>query len=471
MLAVLLMFAATAVLSFAIPLAFTASDARTHELMLSRTAVLDYFATLAHPGFFTGDADYLRGEIDDYYHLFGEAVLIADAAGVPRYASGLDLADPKVSAAIDAARRNEQLPVPTRLTPWSAEEMLLARPIGTGVHSEGVVVLSVSATRAQSDIARTWGLIAATSTVALALVVALAHVLTRWVLRPLDALSSGVASLTRTLPKTDEPAPLTDHYTGPPEIRDLARSFDAMTHSVLNSASAQRQLITDTAHKLRNPLAALQIRLDMLTSDVPETSLPSLDRAAAEAQRLRSLLDGMLKLAAAGVPERFELAVAGSGKAASCDAVLVAAERADSWGAAFAASKMLLTTEFSEPHCEVAINETSLEEILDAALSNAHSYAGAGAKVTISVRNVGETSEITVTDNGPGVPSDEIGRLTERFYRSTTQGQAGTGLGLSIAHALADAHLATLRVEPAKPHGLSVVLEVAAARRFPRQGG
>lgn len=459
-LAALLVFAAVAVLSFAIPLAFAASDARTRDLMLSRTAVLDWFATLAYPEFITGDADFLRGEINDYYELFREPVLIADSAGFVVLSTGLEAADPMVRGAIDSGRRNEQLDTPARLTPWSEDTLLLARPIGTGVHSEGVVLLEVSTVRAKADITRTWVLIALSSAVALGVVYALAHMLTRWVLRPLDSLAAGVTFLTRTLPRPDAPAPLTSHYSGPPEIRNLARSFDAMAHAVLSSASAQRRLIEDTAHKLRNPLAALTLRLDALAYELPGGSPSSLDRAGAEAERLGAILDGMLKLATAEVPHQFESAAAGTDSAAYCDAVFVAAERADAWGAAFAAAEMTLRTEFGAQRIGAKIEESALEQILDAALSNAQRYAGTGATVTLSVRSDHNTCEIGVADDGPGVTEGELGRLTERFYRAEGQGQTGTGLGLSIARALAEAYSATLHVEAATPHGLCVKVVV-----------
>lgn len=470
-LAALLVFAAIAVLSFAVPLAFTASDARTRDLMLSRTAVLDWFATLAYPEFVTGDADYLRGEITDYYGLFNEPVLIADSAGTVVFSAGLEPTDPVVRGAIDSGRRNEQLGVPSRLTPWSDDTLLLARPIGTGVHSEGVVVLEVSTARAKADITRTWTIIAVSSAVALGVVSVLAHAITRWVLRPLNSLASGVTFLTRTLPKPDAPAPLTAHYSGPPEVRNLARSFDAMAHAVLTSASAQRKLIMDTAHKLRNPLAALQLRLDALAFQLSDDVRPSVDRAGAEAERLGALLDGMLKLATVEVPEQFESAATGAADSAVCDAVLVAAERADSWSVAFAAAEITFRTEFGGDHVEVAMSESALEQILDAALSNAQRYAGPGATVILSVHSVSDMCEIAVTDDGPGVPDGELSRLTERFYRAERQGQTGTGLGLSIAHALAAAYSAALHVESAQPHGLRVKLVVGTAGTGHRENG
>lgn len=458
-LAALLAFSTLAVLAFAVPLALATSTARTHQMLLSRDSALDWFAALAQPGATSGTGN-LQNEVDGYHALFGEGVLIADSSGLILHQAGLDPSDPDVQAAIDAARRNERLPRPSRLTPWSPDTLLLARTIGTGVHSDGVIVLRATTRPAKADIARSWGLVGAGAAAALIVVTALALALARWVVRPLDRLEDSVVALTRSLPAPGEAAPLTARlHSGPPEVRTLARSFDAMTHAVLASTEAQRQLIADTAHKLRNPLAALQIRLDSMSGEVPDEQAPSLGRAASEAERLGSLLDGMLRLAEAEVPHRFEQAASGS--AGGCDVVLVVAERVDAWSTAFAEAGMTLTAATDAPQVAAAVSEAAVGEVLDAALSNAHRYAGEGARVTVSVTRGAGGCELAVTDDGPGVAPDDLPRLTERFYRGAGQGSDGTGLGLSIASALASAHGAQLRLEPVEPHGLRVVLRVA----------
>src|SRR5947199_369947 len=83
---------------------------------------------------------------------------------------------------------------------WFAT-LLIARPIGTGVQVNGAVVIEAATAHARHDIVRTWGIVAGGAVAALALFMAVALVLSRWVLRPLAQLSGAVAALTATLPK------------------------------------------------------------------------------------------------------------------------------------------------------------------------------------------------------------------------------------------------------------------------------
>ena len=171
----------------------------------------------------------------------------------------------------------------------------------------GAVVIEASTARARADIARNWWWVAAGTAAAMALFTALALTLSRWVLRPLAALSDAVAHLAGQLPKPRATAPDTTiarSHGGPPEIRAVAESFDAMALAVVDSADAQRQLVADTAHAMRNPLAALSIRLDSLEPEVGTGGRTTFAGTTAEVERLTALLDGLLTLAVAeSVPE------------------------------------------------------------------------------------------------------------------------------------------------------------------------
>jgi signal transduction histidine kinase len=387
---------------------------------------------------------------------------VLDAQGHTMFEAGVDGGAAEVQKAVDDAQRNQRTARLSGLNPLSADTVLLARPIGTGVQVDGVVVLQASTTGAKADITRVWAYIALGAILALMLVGALALALTRWVVRPLDALSDGVAELTRSLPEPrSDAAPdatIAHRYGGPPEIRDLAHSFDAMAIAVVDSADAQRQLVADTAHKLRNPLAALQIRLDSLAPSIPAAAQSTFERAGSEVERLGSLLDGMLRLAVAESPTRFGRAT-GSGHDDDCDAALVVHDRIDAWAAAFAAAGIGLEAEGDS--AEIAMSADSLSQVLDATLSNACRYAGKGSRTRVSVRRVNsDSTEIAVSDNGVGVSPKDIARLTERFYRGS-RGQDGSGLGLSIVKAEAGSHRAKLTITAVEPHGLSVAITVA----------
>ncbi|MEU7631959.1 HAMP domain-containing sensor histidine kinase [Nocardia sp. NPDC049220] len=464
LLVALTVFAAIAVLAFAVPLSLTIATSRTQQLVLARSGDADRFATLADAAVTGGDSRALADEVNRYHELYGENVLVVDARGATAVNAGADGTDPDIVAAVGAARRNQRPHAVAKLTPWGARTMLVARPVGTGVQVNGAVVIAASTARARGDIARDWVVIAVGGMVAMTLFMLLAVTLSRWVLRPLAALSHAVAQLTATLPKpradTVAPVSLAGRHGGPPEMRALAESFDAMAFAVADSADAQRQLVADTAHAMRNPLAALTIRLDSLEPSIPRSAASTFRGAGAEVDRLTALLDGLLSLAVAETPAAFDLTRIAD---AHCDAVQVIADRYDAWCSAFGAADQELRVTPSPARAEAAVSAEVLAQILDVPLSNATRYAGPRARTELAVATEPGWVVLTVHDDGVGVRSDEIDKLTTRFFRGSSARTGGSGLGLPIAAALAQACGGTLTIEAQRPHGLAVQIRLPAA--------
>lgn len=453
---VLTTFAAIAVLAFAVPLALTIAVGRTQELVIGRSGDADRFADLAETSIVSGDSSELIEEVERYHQLFGESVLVVDSAGADLARTGGDLGDAAVAAAVAGSRRNEPPAPPHRLLPWSPARTLIARPVGGGAQIDGVVVIVASTGAARRDIIRGWTVVAVGAAIALVLIVVLAAWLSRWVLRPLAALSTAVADVTGLLPRPrsgfGSPARRSE---GPPEIRSLAVAFDTMALAVAESVDAQRQLVADTAHAMRNPLAALAIRLESLEPSVAATAVTTYRGATAEVDRLTGLLDGLLELAVAETVSGFDPSGAPPVEPECCDAFEIAAERVDAWRDAYTRAGQTLRLRLGD-QLDVAVSERVLTQILDVALSNSCRYAGAGAETEVAVRPNRDGVAIDVTDDGTGVTDAEIGLLTTRFFRGSAAAAGGSGLGLPIAAALAKRHHGSLSVEHATPHGLRV---------------
>ncbi|WLP89929.1 HAMP domain-containing sensor histidine kinase [Gordonia sp. NB41Y] len=462
-LAVLLCFSAFAIVAFALPLASATSAARTRDLGLARSADASYFAAVA--GREPGSGSPLQSELDRYRELYGEGVLVVDSRGEIRASSGLDPTDPSVAEAISSALRNQRRSVGGRLTPVSDEYQLIATPVGSGTQVDGAVVLQVSTAAARRDIRNDWIVIAAGAVVALLVVAALAAALSRWIARPLERLTLRVGELTDQVPTTPgavlvRPA-AADHH-GPPEVRALSRAFDTMSSAVRSSVDAQRQLVADTAHKLRNPLAALQIRLDTLGPSVPESARETHRRATAEVDRLGEILDGLLSLATAEVPAHGD----GDEAEAVCTPATVVADRADAWSAALADNEMVLVVG-EGLDVPVQMSGDRLGQVLDVLLSNSLRYAGQAATISVDADvqgTAGAEVRVSYRDDGVGVPAADLERLTERFYRGTTAEGSGTGLGLSIAATLVRTIGGRLELHAGDPTGLVVDLILPVAR-------
>ncbi len=465
----LTVFAAVAVFGFAVPLALTLATNRTQQLLLARSSDAERFASLADAEATSGAGGGLAAEIARYREVYGENVVVVDWRGEALHNAGVDVGAPKVVRAVDAARRGLPPDPIERLTPWSTPTLLVARPVGTGVQVDGAVVIEASTARARADIARYWSWVAFGALAAMALFTALALTLSRWVLRPLGGLSDAVAHLTAQLPKphATHDASITTRHGGPPEIRAVAESFDAMAHAVVDSADAQRQLVADTAHAMRNPLAALSIRLDSLEPAVGERGRTTFAGATAEVERLTALLDGLLGLAVAEAVPDFDPGRAAAVDAEPCDAVQVVADRFDAWHGAFDEAGVTLSVVDGPDHAETTASADALAQILDVALSNSCRYAGRDAHTRVVVDVDNDRVDVRVVDDGVGAASSEVDRLTTRFFRGAAAAEtsSGSGLGLPIAAALTKAQHGTLIVERVEPHGLAVTARLPAVRR------
>ena len=98
----------------------------------------------------------------------------------------------------------------------------------------------------------------------------------------------------------------------------------------------------------------------------------------------------------------------------------------------------------------INVEPARIRQILVNLITNAHEYSPEGASIEVSARVVGAEVEIAVSDNGPGIPADQVERIFERFTRGDaglTQRVGGTGLGLAISKSLVEAHGGEIAVE------------------------
>ncbi|MBP2478268.1 signal transduction histidine kinase [Crossiella equi] len=457
LLVVLLAFSVLAVAAFAWPLLNSTAAERTQQLQLSRTADLDRFAALAD----TGDLGALAVEVARYGELYGEAVLVVDTRRQDLVSTGgLGSGDPAVISLIDEALRNVRRADLAPLRPWSTGTVLLARPVGSGTRVVGAVVLRASVSAAAGDIATRWAVVLLGALAAAVVCAGLALGLSRWVLRPVRELERGVHAVTSGEPHAHV------RVRGPKELREVASSFNRMSDAVSDAAERQRRLVAEASHQLRNPMAALRLRVDALGPSVAAPAQRSYQSVLGEVDRLEALLDGLLALASAEnrAADPSESTVDGEG---DCEPLLVVADRRDAWAAAAEDAGVALRLGRTPGSPVVAaVPADELAQVLDVVLDNAVKYAGRGATVTIRLAEQEDGLLLTVTDDGPGLTEEELALATERFWRANRhRGDRGTGLGLAIAEQLLSAHSGRLSLHRAEPHGLSVHIGLPRSAR------
>jgi signal transduction histidine kinase len=448
---VLVLLSLLAIAALAVPLGLSLADRRTATLAAERGRQL---AALADSAAMPGVP--LQRLVDRYYEVYGEGVLVVDADGRPRAVRGLDDTDPAVATAMNRALVDAPAARWTRILPWTRHDILATAGVRHDGELIGAVVAAVDTSVAARGVAAGWLWVAIGCLSLLLLAVLVARALTRWVLRPVDGLERAVAEMTEGVPG------LPADVAGPPELRHFTAAFNTMAEAVRASLTRQRRLVADASHQLRNPLAAVRLRADTLEDQVGEAGRSTYESMTAELDRLENLLHQLLRLARAEE-------VSGSRKMGLSDAVTestdlddVIEQRLAFWRPVAEEQRQQLRCRAQYSRLVVPLARHDVEQLLDVALDNALRYAGPNATITVSVTSADSAVELAVSDDGPGLPDEDLARAAARFWRGRDD-KDGTGLGLAIAGEIAAGHGGTIAVERAPEGGLLVRYSLPAS--------
>jgi len=448
---VLVVLSLLAVVALAIPLALTLANSRTATLAAERDRQLAALADAAA----VPDTP-LQRLVDRYHQVYGEGLLVVDADEQAQASSGLGVSDPGVAT----AARNTLVDAPASqwapIMPWDRRSLMATAGIRQDGELVGAVVLAVDSAAARRDIARSWLWVAAGCLVVLMVAAIVARALTRWVLRPLDGLERAVAEMTEGV--AGPPADV----AGPPELRHYTSAFNTMAQVVRASLERQRRLVADASHQLRNPLAAVRLRADSLADSVTESGQPTYQSMTGELDRLENLLGQLMRLARAEQVSGSRQVGLSATAGESTNLGDVIAERIAFWQPVAEDKDAQLLDRSNQSDLSVQVARHDVEQLLDVALDNALRYAGRAATVTVSTRQTDETAELIVSDDGSGLPDEDLSRASARFWRGKDDG-AGTGLGLAIAAEIAAGHGGTVGVEKAPEGGLLVRFRLPVA--------
>jgi two-component system, OmpR family, sensor kinase len=237
------------------------------------------------------------------------------------------------------------------------------------------------------------------------------------------------------------------------ELGRLATSFDAMVDSLERSEAKMRQFVADASHELRTPTAGIQAAAEGFVED--DTPGPERDQRlfdlVAGTHRLSRLVNDLLSLDRLDDPhlttdhERFDLAIV-----------------ADQIVATATTTRGVTIERTGRPAAPVYGNSERLGRILSNLIDNAVRHSPDNATVTVELQADAGQVSVSVTDQGPGVPSDQRERIFERFTRldsARTSRDGGNGLGLAISRAIAVEHGGTLVCEE-KGYGARFVLRL-----------
>ncbi|MET9899565.1 HAMP domain-containing sensor histidine kinase [Streptomyces sp. NPDC006446] len=276
-------------------------------------------------------------------------------------------------------------------------------------------------------------------------------------LRPVDELTEAVEHVARTEDLTIR-IPVDEESDD--EIARLSRSFNSMTASLASSREVQQQLIADAGHELRTPLTSLRTNIELLTrSEEIGRPIPPADRKAllasvtAQMTELAALIGDLQTLSRsdAGHPaDRVEVV-------ALQDTVEAALRRARLRG-----PELTITADL-EPWY-VRAEPSALERAIVNILDNAVKFSPGGGTIDVRLKD----GELTVRDHGPGIPTDELPHVFDRFWRSPdARALPGSGLGLSIVARTVQQSGGEVSLRPADGGGTIAIVRLPGAPTAP----
>jgi two-component system, OmpR family, sensor histidine kinase QseC len=250
----------------------------------------------------------------------------------------------------------------------------------------------------------------------------------RWGLAPLRELST---TLAKRAPQALEPVALQDM---PQEMQPLVGALNALFQRIDGMVASERRFTADAAHELRTPIAAIraQAQVALGAGDDSAQRSHALQSTLAGCDRATRLMDQLLTLA--------RLEASQVKPVARVDLIALARRvSADLAPAALARGQSLELD--AHGTCAVAADEVLLGVLVRNLVDNALRYSPPGARVVVSVQPGLQSTdgcELCVQDSGPGMSSESMQRLGERFFRVLGSDQPGSGLGWSIVRRIAD---------------------------------
>jgi two-component system phosphate regulon sensor histidine kinase PhoR len=227
-------------------------------------------------------------------------------------------------------------------------------------------------------------------------------------------------------------------------------------HDVTSIEAAQksrREFVANVSHELRTPLTSIQGYVETLIEDPnpsPETTLEFLGVILKNASRMNRLTEDLLALASVESPD-YKVNLQ------PVRASILLRDAIDSIGGKFVDSGVKI--EFTgAPDASIMADPDAMHQVFGNLLENALKYARAGKSIRVSARLLASEVEFTIQDFGPGIASEHLERIFERFYRidkARSRESGGTGLGLAIVKHIVQAHGGRIWAESELGNGAS----------------
>ncbi|GHO44079.1 sensor histidine kinase [Ktedonospora formicarum] len=280
-------------------------------------------------------------------------------------------------------------------------------------------------------------------------------------LRPLVRITDATQAIALgDLKQRDRLPPL--HLPPQDEIDRLSGSIDEMVTRLERAEELQhaaedrfRRFFSDASHQLRTPLTSIRGFTEVLlrgAKDDPDTAQRVLKLMSNEAERMTALINNLLTLARLNEHQPLKMQY--------IDLLELVHENMEQARTQASDDRSFQVTLRAEAPFGIQANKERVKQLLFILLDNAvkHGLAAPQGSITIILDKREQFIEIHVSDNGPGIPQDELDNIFDSFYHGRHQRTPGAGLGLAIASAIVEAHQGRISVHSVKGEGTDFVV-------------
>ncbi len=279
-----------------------------------------------------------------------------------------------------------------------------------------------------------------------------AWVFSRVITRPIAGLNRGIQKMS----KGDFSARVKVRGSG--EMKQLAKAFNSMSEKLETLDQSRNQFVSNASHELKTPLATMKIMIESLIYQ------PDMDKNLRtefmtdinnEIDRLSAIVSDLLTLVQMDSQNvkltRENLSIAQLIKDNAHRLTPIANQKGQ---------KIVL--QLQDP-CDIYADKSKLNQVIYNLMENAVKYTQASGVIKVSLQRQGRNAIFKVSDNGPGIPKENLPHIFDRFYRvdkARSREKGGTGLGLSIVHQLVLLHGGAISVESEEGRGATFIVEL-----------
>lgn len=243
---------------------------------------------------------------------------------------------------------------------------------------------------------------------------------------------------------------------GPQDLRSLSSSFNEMASSLERSDRERREMLADVAHELRTPLSVIRGRLEGIVDGIYTDNGSEVSMALEQTYLLQRLVDDLRLLTLVETRQlAFDTRDVNIGNVINSVIDMFSAEAGE--------KNVALSFDEQSGNLSAHVDPQRLEQVISNVVGNAIRYVSESGKVWVTANETKDGLQITVNDNGKGVPAEDLPFIFDRFWRkekSRSRSSGGTGLGLAIAKQLVEAQGGTIEAKNLPEGGLQVMVEV-----------